>query len=310
MLWPRGGIHMWRKLVIGVVFAVASISVLIGLLWPDGDVGGKVSTLPSASPSTSAATTSSATPEPEPGEVSPVSISSSVPWPGLPNKINVSGGSVDWCAAAPLEPASGTAVAVFGAKAVDTAYCDVLSFLFEQRFGALAVPRKSYSEGDFSPLRDVLSQDAYDNRFLPKAKLVIADPDNGAARKDIGLLMFHLSDDRPGSGQLSAGSGRVFYGKGAGYRERAVWINPTWKRIGLTVDRRIGSVRISITVRASAALPVYNTAAKRDDMMEMKTEATFFLKKRTGDSGRPWRIDGWRIVTQDPSFKPLVVANG
>lgn len=117
----------------------------------------------------------------------------------------------------------------------------MLSFLFEQRYGSLAVPRTSYNEKDFSPLRDWLSTDAYDNRFLPKAKRVIADPEDGAAREDLGLLLFHLSDDRPGTGPIDAGAGRVFYGEGRGYRDRAIWINPTWKRIGLAVDRRLGS---------------------------------------------------------------------
>lgn len=74
---------MWRKLVIGFVFVVATLSVLIGLTWPDGSAGGKVATSPASSPDT---TTPTPTPAPEPGEVSPVKTSSAVPLPGLPDR--------------------------------------------------------------------------------------------------------------------------------------------------------------------------------------------------------------------------------
>lgn len=287
---------MWRKLIVGCVVVIASVSVVLGLSWPDGKVdedgAAKVTSTPRL------------------GERSPVNVSPTVPLPGLPDTISVdeSTGTVNWCDGARLEPASGPAVYMFGATAVDDAYCDVLSFMFEQRYSALAVPRTAYELTDFAPLQRWLSAVAYDKLFLPKAKHVVADPDNADARKDLGLPLIHLSNDRPGAGPLSAGPDHVFYGNGAGYDGRAVWINPTWHRTGLAVDQRTGLNRLSITMTASAALPVYNTATQRHDMMLVKTEATFFMNRRTDDSGRPWRIDGWEIVTPGSSIAPLVVA--
>jgi len=287
---------MWHKLIVGCVVAIASVSVVLGFSWPDGKVD--------ESGTAKAALT------PRLGERSPVKVSRTVPWPGLPDTISVdeSTGTVNWCDDARLEPASGPAVYTFGAIAVGEAYCDVVSFMFEQRYSALAVPRTTYELTDFDPLRKWLSAEAYDKLFLTKALLVVAEPDSADARKDLGLPLVHLSNDRPGAGSLSAGPDHVFYGNGAGYDGRAVWINPTWHRTGLAVDQRTGLNRLSITMTASAALPVYNTATQHDAMMLVKTEATFFMKRRTEESGRLWRIDGWEIVTPGSSFAPLVVA--
>ena len=287
---------MWRKLIVGFVLAVATFSVVLGLSEPDGKVDETPATV---TPST-----------PPPSDRSPVEMSSAVPWPGLPEGIGVdqSSGSVNWCDGAKLEPAAGPAADLFGPAKVDAAYCDALSFMFEQHYSSLAVPRTSYEVSDFSPLRDWLTADAYDRRFLPKAEGVIADPDNANARKELGLLLFHLSNDRPGASRMSAGPDHIFYGGGSGYDERSVWINPTWKRTGIEVSDRNGVAVLSLSMTASAALPVYNLATERDDMLLVETEATFEMTPGTVDSGHAWRIDGWRIVTPETSFAPLKVA--
>lgn len=287
---------MWRKLIVGFVLVVASFSVLLGLTEPDGKVDDSPATVTESTP--------------PPPERSPVEVSSAAPWPGLPDGIGIdeSTGSVNWCDGAKLEPATGPAADFFGPAKVDEAYCDALSFMFEQHYSSLAVPRESYEVSDFSSLRDWLTADAYDNRFLPKAEDVIADPDNADARKELGLLLFHLSNDRPGASRLSAGPDHIFYGGGSGYDQRSVWVNPVWRRTGTELSERNGVAVLSMSMTASAALPVFNTATNRDDMLVVKTEATFEMTLRTVDSGHPWRIDGWRIVTPETSFEPLKVA--
>lgn len=289
---------MWRKLIVGLVLVVATFSVALGLTEPDGKVDGSPTAVTESTPARA--------------DHSPVKVSPARPWPGLPDGISVdeSTSSVNWCDAAEHEPATGSAADFFGPASVGDAYCGVLGFLFEQHYSSLAVPRASYELADFSPLQEWLSTDAYDNRFVPKARSVIADPGDTSARKQLGVLLFHLGDDRPGNGRLSAGPNHSFYGKGLGYDERSAWINPTWKRTGLLLDQVDGVARLSISVSASAALPVYNTATGHDDMLVVKTEAVFRMAKRTTDSGRLWQIDGWRIVTPETSFAPLKLNTG
>ncbi|HZK35405.1 MAG TPA: hypothetical protein VFC57_00395, partial [Aeromicrobium sp.] len=135
-----------------------------------------------------------------------------------------------------------------------------------------------------------VSTDAYDNRFLPMVKTMIDDPDSKAKREALGLILFHLTDSRPGDKAAAAGHDKTyaFLGSpfdGDGYAGRAVWINPKWKRITTGVDRRLGFDRLKINLEASASMPVFNTKLKRDDMMTVATEATFIMIPRLSRRG-------------------------
>ncbi len=102
----------------------------------------------------------------------------------------------------------------------------------------------------------------------------------------------------------SAGVGRVYYGKAFttdGYNDRAVWINPKWSTVSISVDYSKSQPRIAAKLTAEASIPVFNTAAKRDDMLTVATSATYFLRH---GGGTKWSIGAWTVTTNTLGFSP------
>ena len=174
-------------------------------------------------------------------------------------------GAVNWCEGNRLGDAE--AVNVFGRSAVKDAKCDAVSFLFEARYSRLALPCATCATSDFADLAQWLSTDAHENRFLPLAKVMIDDPDSEAKRKALGLILFHLTDSRPGDKTAAAAAAAA--------------------------TKRMRSI---------AGPPCSATT-----VMSVATEATFIMIPGSSDDGRPWRIDGWRGVTKDGIYAPLKV---
>ena len=286
----------WITMLAGVIAAVVLVSVVIGLASPDGTVDDKdlatptVTTTapPPASPTTPAPTPAAARPS---AARAPATVAGS--WPGRPDSVTGDGASVDWC---PAVRTTGAAEAekVFGKSAVDKAACAAVQFIFSKRYSRLAIPRTSYDAKDLDFVLPALASSTVD-AFRPRVSTFVAYPDSIDARDEIGLVVLRGEGTPAGAKHTSAGSGRVFYGKAFstnGYRDRAAWINPAWSKVAISVDRSKAEPRIVATLDASAAMPVFNTAKGRDDMLTIPTHAMFFLRR---DQGTAWKIGGWRI---------------
>lgn len=295
----------WIKVLVGFIATVVLASVVIGLASPDGTVGGKdgATTAPSAE-----ATTPTASPTPAPTTTSkPVSAARAPAsvrgtWPGRPSRVKVRGSRVDWCPAVRTKGAA-EANAVFGKAAVRKAACTAVQFVFEQRYSRLALPRRSYAAKDFDPVVRTLAPLTAD-AYRARVNAFVSWPSDRQAEA-LGLVLFRGAGTAKGASQVRAGKDRVFYGPAfstQGYRGRAVWINPTWSRVSIRVDRTKAVPRIVATVRASASLPVFNRQARRHDMLTAPTRATFYLRR----SGTSWRIGGWDRIANGPySYGPL-----
>lgn len=300
------------RLLIGATAVVALGSVLIGLSSPDGSVDGpralnqgprpQSSTTPTPTPTP---TRSAATTAPTSGpDLAPASVAGT--WPGLPSGAEVSGDEVDWCGAVTTSGA-GEAERIFGRKAVDAAACDAVSFVLDHRYSRLSLPRRTYRTSTFDPVLPTLDPRTVSDVYRPRIAQFIADPSSDRAGEQLGLILFTARSTPRGSEHATAGRGHVFYGPAFttdGYRDRAAWINPRWSTVTIGVDRSMSQPRISATVTASAALPVYDRANKRDAMMTVPTQATFLLRH---DGGTDWLINGWTITRGDVSYAALSV---
>jgi hypothetical protein len=284
----------WITMLAGVIAAVVLVSVVIGLASPDGTVD-RATPSKTATP-TASATTPAPTPTPTPTRPTaaraPAAVAGS--WPGRPDSVTGDGSSIDWC---PAVRTTGAAEAnqLFGKRAVDKAACAAVQFIFEKRYSRLAIPRRSYDANDLDFVLPALATSTAD-AFRPRINTFVAYPDSIDARDELGLVVLRGEGTPAGAKHTSAGSGRVFYGKAfstKGYRGRAAWINPTWSKVAISVDRSKAEPRIVATLDASAAVPVFNTARRRDDMLMVPTHATFFLRR---DNGTAWKIGGWRIT--------------
>jgi hypothetical protein len=297
----------WITMLAGVIAAVVLVSVVIGLTSPDGKVGDDKQAKPSATatsatPSPTATTTA---PEPEPSRPSAARAPEAVAgaWPGRPDKVTASGASVDWC---PAVRTTGAAEAedVFGKAAVHDAACAAVTFVFGKRYSRLAIPRSSYAPKDLDFVLPALAPSTVD-AFRARINRFVATPDSVDARDELGLVVLRGEGTPAGAKHTSAGNGRVFYGKAYstnGYRHRAAWVNPTWSKVAISVDRSKAEPRIVAILDASAAMPVFNTAERRDDMLTVPTHAQFFLRQ---DAGKDWSIGGWRITSGANDYAKL-----
>jgi len=299
----------WITVLAGAIAAVVLISVAIGLTSPDGTVGDKAKpsaaathTTPSPNPTTSPPTPSAKPAKPTAARA-PVSVRG--PWPGHPASVTEDGDSVDWC---PAVRTTGAAEAedVFGKAAVDKAACAAVRFIFGKRYSRLAIPRRSYDAQDLDFVLPALAPSTVD-AFRPRINAFVAYPDSVDVRDELGLIAFRGEGTPPGAAHTSAGAGRVFYGKAYstnGYRDRAVWINPTWSKVAISVDRSKAEPRIVATLDASAAVPVFNPAERRDDMLTVPTRALLYLRR---EGGTTWKIGGWRITSGAYDYARLTV---
>lgn len=300
----------WITLLAGIIAAVVLLSVAIGLASPDGSVGiddARATPTTSGRPTPSASPKPSAAPKPkEPtptADLAPVSVRG--PWPGRPRATKVDGSKVDWCPAVRTRGA-GEADRVFGKAAARRAACAAVEFVFDQRYSRLALPRRSYDAKDLDfVLRSLTPSTAA--AYRTRVAAFVGDPGNAHGRDELGLVLFRGEGTSAGARHAAAGNGHVFYGKAyttSGYRNRAVWINPTWSRVTISVDRSKSRPRILATLQASAAIPVYDTGERRDDMLTVPTEAAFFLSLHDMKS---WRIDGWTITRRPYDYGTLAV---
>lgn len=303
----------WLTILVGVIATVVVASVAIGLASPDGSVDDQpeasatptstASTTPTRTPAPTPTATPSATTAPPSVDRAPAAVSGT--WPGRPASTTARGSDVDWCPAVRTTGAH-EAVRVFGRKATDAAACAAVRFMFEQRYSRLSLPRRSYEVSDFDFVTQVFT-DATATVYRPRIDRFIADPDSVAARKALGLVLLR-GKGTGGDAHASAGRGRVLYGPAfttRGYRDRAAWINPTWSKVDVRVDRAKAEPRIVATLTASAAVPVFATTRRRDDMMTIPTSACLLLRH---EGGRRWLIGGWTSITSGPrSYAKLAV---
>lgn len=295
-------------LLAGTVAAVVVVSVVLGLASPDGSVGGaskpKVTgTVPTTATPQPTATTTKPQPAAPSAALAPASVRGT--WPGRPKAAKVKDGKVNWCPAVHTRGA-GVANSVFGASAAKAGACAAVRFVFEQRYSRLAIPRRSYTSSDFAFVRSALSSSTADPVYQPRVKAFVANPGNSSARGALGIVLFSGAGTPAGAKHASAGLDRIFYGKAfttKGYAHRAAWIDPSWSKVTLTVDRAKAAPRLVASLTATASMPVFNTRSKHDEMMTVPTIATFTLAR----SGSSWKVDTWTITSHSSSFAPLSV---
>lgn len=296
----------WLTVFAGAVTAVVLVSLAMGFAAPDGSVGDKptASSTPSASESASATPTPTADPAPDPARAALAPKSVRGVWPGHPRKVNVKGKKVNWCPAVRIT-GEADAVRVFGRKAVEAAACTAVRFVFEKRYSRLSIPRKSYKPSAFDFVLPALTSETANSYYRPRISTFVADPGSIAARDALGLVL--LRGDGIRGKHNSAGSGRVYYGKPfttRGYKDRAVWINPKWSTVAISLDYSKSQPRIAAKLTADASVPVFNTAEKRHDMLTVATSATYLLRH---GGGTKWAIGAWTVTTNTIGFSPLKV---
>lgn len=298
----------WLTAFAGAVTAVVVVSIAMGFATPDGSVGNKpTASRTSTASSTATPSTTPTTDKPAGDALAPASVSGV--WPGRPAAATLTGTSVNWCPAVKTT-GSGEARRVFGDKAVDAAACAAVRFVFEKRYSPLSIPRQSYKRSSFDFVLKSLSAETASGVYRPRVDAFVANPGSLSARDALGLVL--LRGDGTSGGHTSAGSGRVYYGKAYttdGYRGRAVWINPKWSKVAISVDRSLATPRIAATLTAKASLPVFNPSADRDDMLTVATSATYYLRHGGGTptSTKNWSIGGWTVTTNTVGFAPLKV---
>ncbi len=291
----------------GAVTAVVVASVAIGLAAPDGSVGDK----PTAS-STPSKTTSEPAPTSEPVPTPPAAAPSAAlapesvrgVWPGHPAKAKVTGTKVNWCPAVHITGGA-EAVRLFGKKAVEAAACAAVRFMFDKRYSRLSIPRQSYKASSFDFVLPALTSETANSFYRPRINTFVANPGSIAARDALGLVL--LRGDGISGKHNSAGAGRVYYGKPfttSGYQDRAVWINPKWSKVAISLDYSKAQPRIAAKLTAQASTPVFNTAQKRDDMLTVATSATYLLRH---GGGTRWAIGAWTVTTNTIGFSALQV---
>jgi hypothetical protein len=288
----------WITLLAGAIAAVVAVSVVVGLTAPDGSVGDTTRT--AATITTPSRAPSSATPTPTPAADQPTADRAPATvrgtWPGRPAATKVRGSRVDWCPAVRVEGAA-EAERVFGTGATRAAACAAVRFVLDRRYSRISLPRHSYTAADLDFVLPALTDTAAAT-YRSRVAWFVAAPSNTAGRAGLGLVLLRGTST---AGHADAGRGRVFYGPAhttTGYRGRSAWINPTWSRVSIRVDRAKATPRIVATLDASAAVPVFNPAKDTDDMMTVPTRARLILRHQGGQS---WLIGGWDSLTTGPS---------
>ncbi len=294
----------WLTVFAGAVTAVVLVSVAMGFAAPDGSVGGKPTASSTATTSDPPTEAPAPTPTAEPASAALAPDEVSAVWPGRPASVAVTGTDINWCPAVRVKGGD-DARRIFGAKAVDAAACAAVTFVFDQRYSRLAIPRKTYKRSDFDFVLPALSASTASGVYRPLIDQFVANPGNTSARTSLGLILLRGAGTQ--DGHTAAGVGRVYYGKAYttdGYRDRAAWINPTWSTVSISVDWTKSQPRIAAKLTAKASMPVFNPAAKRDDMLTVSTTATYYLRH---GGGTKWSIGGWTVTTNTLGFFPLKV---
>jgi hypothetical protein len=300
-------VRSWAlTLLIAAVVVVALGSVVIGLASPDGSVapvnqGPGSPAAPTAAATESTTQTPTSTDEPSGPDLAPASASGT--WPGAPRGVVAADGSVDWCSHVSTSGAA-EAEAVLGRDAVDAAACAAVRFVFEHRYSRLSLPRSQYRASDFDPVLPALDDRTVAAVYRPRIAQFVASPGSDTAGEQLGLVLFTARSTPRGADHASAGAGHVFYGPAfttKGYADRAAWVDPRWSTVAIRLDRSTSTPRVEARFTASASMPVWSTAQRRDAMMTVPTRATFVLR---GD-GAAWRIGGWTISRGDVSYAAL-----
>jgi hypothetical protein len=295
----------WVTGVAVVVALVAVGAITLGLAssrGPRTPGGAEPAAAATTPPSTTGAPTSTPTEEADPGATAPASVRGV--WPGRPPAAEVDDdGDVDWCPAVDVAPTSG-ATRTFGAEAVRAGACEAVAFVLDRRYSRLSLPRESYEASDFDDAADALTGRTADAVYRPRVRAFVARPDAKGAREALGLVLFTGDGTSDGDPHARAGLGRVFYGPpftADGYRDRAVWINPSWSTVKVSVDGS-ATPRLVAEFTASASVPVLDPASGDDDMLTVPTTARFTLR-----GGDDWAIDSWSIRTGRSTVSPLEV---
>jgi hypothetical protein len=298
----------WMKLLISTVAIVALGSMAIGLATPDGTVGDRAQPVnqgPRPTPTTPAPTPADTADEAIPSaDLAPAAVAGI--WPGRPDAVVLEDDRVDWCGAIETTGAA-EAERLFGRQAVVNAACTAVSFIFDHRYSELSVPRATYTAADLDRILPALEPSTAREIYRPRIAAFIAGPRSDQAGEQLGLVIFRAPGTPTNADHASAGPDHVFYGpafSSDGYRDRAVWINPTWTSVSVSVDRSAKLPRIKAALKASASLPVFNRASGTDAMLTVPTSASFVLNR--ADDGQ-WRISGWTISRGTASFAPLSV---
>jgi len=304
MLWPVR--KRWVTLLAGFIISLTAVSVAIGLTSSDGDdeappLSGTPSSPAPTTPAASASpTTPPATPRPTPSATAPSSPA--------PEQAGATGARSSGCDGVDVT-ATAAALHTFGDDAIDDTACAAVELLFTHRYSRLALPTRGYTVADFETLGQALTPSTWTNTYLPRVRRLVANPDNVAARRDLGLVLFRGTGTPAGAAHAAAGKGRVFYGPAFttdGYAEGEVWINRRWSSVRASVDLTRTAPRLRIDLEASAALPVWNPAAKRGEMLTVPTAATLYYSLSNDTDGGRALVDSWRLTTGRYSYTPLV----
>ncbi len=276
-----------------VVVLLVGSAVALGLTSPDGSVDGATApnVVTSRTTPTPTATTPSpvVTPTPSPSVVknnpnlAPSSVSEL--WAGRPKAAALEGDRVDWC----------PAVKVSGPKSTKKAACAAVAFVFDHRYSRLSLPRKSYERSDFSAVLKSISSNTRQTAYDSRLSSFLSSPSR-AAGENLGLVTL----------QGNPGIGYRFYGPAnstKGYKDRSVWINPTWSTVRTRQDFSRAAPRVVASFSASASIPVYNTGRKRDAMMTVPSTVTLTMRE---DNGK-WKVASFQIHRTPPTFGSLAV---
>jgi len=282
------------------VILVVGFSVAIGLTRPDGSVGDHAapnvvtsrSPAASATPSAPAPSTDAPPPADRPTrDLAPTDVQGV--WPGRPGKAKVSGQDIDWCPAVKVS-ANSSATSVFGTKRVRSGACAAVTFVMEQRYSRLSLPKATYKTGDFADAVAWIAPQTRDAFYRSRVAAYVARPSQANARQ-LGLVLLPPMNGR-----------YVFYGPSLsqkGYRDRAVWINPQWSTVSVSTSLGRTAPRLVARFTASAAVPVFDTARRSDAMMTVPTGATLTMLP-VGDG---WKVSSFVIDDTAPTVAPLKV---
>lgn len=304
----------WLTLLAGFIVSLTVLSVVIGLTSPDGDVDAPATPSPSAPatpPADEEPAEPGATPTPDPADPPDERAPEQTRglWPGLPAGVAVDETRVRWCTGVTTD-ATPAARQVFGDEAVTDTACAAVELLFTHRYSRLAVPTTGYTVADFEALGDALTPSTWSNVYLPRVQRLVSNPDDPAARRDLGVMLFRGTGTPSDAAHASAGQGRVFYGEAFttdGYDDRAVWINPRWSDVRASVDLAQVQPRLRIDLEASAAVPVWDPASGQHEMLTVPTTATLYYLVTDGKEGGRALVDSWQLTTGRYVYTPLTV---
>ena len=242
-----------------MVLITVAFSLVTGLTGPDTSVQIRTADATTTPPVPASIPTQAATSDQAPA---------SDPWPG------------DFCADLEVD-ATAEATVTFGPAQVSSAACAAVTFVFEQRYSALSLPRERYRRSDFDDILDSMTQATGNLVYRQRIDDFLAAPTRASAADGTGLVLLQ-----------SAGPGRRFYDRGSS------WTRPTWSTVQVTVDHTKAAPRVVTTFTAEAGLPVFNTEKRSDELLVVPTSARYEMR-REGDR---WLIGGWRLEPSNPRY--------